>query len=74
MEPDTIDGMSWGSVEEVLDWIEGLSVAEFGHVAFYIDLLAERGALLSEPYTKQLDATDVLDCTRAPDHFPHGLC
>jgi hypothetical protein len=36
--------MSWGSVElenEVRDWIEGLSVAEFGHVAFYIDLLAE---------------------------------
>lgn len=58
MESDTIDGMSWGSVElenEVRDWIEGLSVAEFGHVAFYIDLLAERGALLSEPYTKQLD-------------------
>ena len=50
--------MSWGSVElesEVRDWIEGLSGAEFGHVAFYIDLLAERGALLSEPYAKQLD-------------------
>jgi hypothetical protein len=50
--------MSWGSIElegEVRDWLEGLSGAEFGHVAFYIDLLAERGVLLSEPYTKQLD-------------------
>lgn len=55
MEFDTIDGIPWGSVEEVRDRIEGLSVTEFGHVAFYIDLLAERGALLSEPYTKQLD-------------------
>ena len=55
---DTICGMSWGSIElegEVRDWLEGLSGAEFGHVAFYIDLLAERGVLLSEPYTKQLD-------------------
>jgi len=26
----------------------------FGHVAFYIDLLAERGPLLDEPYTRQL--------------------
>jgi hypothetical protein len=50
--------MSWGSVElepEVGDWLDGLSGAEFGHVAFYVDLLAERGVLLSEPYTKQLD-------------------
>ena len=50
--------MSWGSIElesEVRDWLEGRTAAEFGHVAFYIDLLAERGALLSEPYTKQLD-------------------
>jgi hypothetical protein len=34
---DTIVDMSWGSVElesEVRDWIEGLSGAEFGHVAF----------------------------------------
>ncbi|HAN71632.1 MAG TPA: addiction module toxin RelE [Actinobacteria bacterium] len=50
--------MSWGSVElepEVRDWLQGLSGAEFGHAAFYVDLLAERGVLLSEPYTKQLD-------------------
>lgn len=55
---DTIDGMSWGTVElepEVQDWLESLSGAAFGHVAFYIDLLAERGVLLSEPHTKQLN-------------------
>ena len=40
---------------EVRDWFEGLSGAEFGHAAFYVDLLAERGVLLSEPHTKQLD-------------------
>jgi hypothetical protein len=50
--------MSWGSVElepEVRDWLEGLAGSEFGHAEFYVDLLAERGVLLSEPYTKQLD-------------------
>ncbi len=50
--------MSWGSVElepQVRDWLESLSGADFGHAAFYVDLLAERGVLLSEPYTKQLD-------------------
>ena len=55
---DTIAGMSWGSVElepEVRDWLEGLAGSEFGHAACYVDLLAERGVLLSEPYTKQLD-------------------
>jgi hypothetical protein len=26
-----------------------------GHVAFYIDLLARRGPLLGEPYTRQLE-------------------
>jgi len=51
-ESDTIAGMSWGSVElepEVRDWLQGLSGAEFGHAAFYVDLLADRGLLLSEP-------------------------
>ncbi len=50
--------MSWGSVElepEVWAWLEKLSGAEFGHAAFYVDLLADRGVLLAEPYTKQLD-------------------
>jgi len=50
--------MSWGSVElepEVKEWLEGLTGAQFGHAAFYIDLLSDRGVSLSEPYTKQLD-------------------
>jgi hypothetical protein len=50
--------MSWGTVElepEVRDWLEGLSTAQFATAAFYIDLLAERGPLLWEPYTRQLD-------------------
>jgi hypothetical protein len=34
--------------------LERLSVEDFGHAAFYIDLLAEQGALLGEPYTRQL--------------------
>lgn len=40
---------------EVRDWLEGLPTAAFAHAAFYVDLLAEQGALLGEPYTKQLD-------------------
>lgn len=50
--------MDWGTVElepEVRDWLRGLSENAVNHVAFYIDLLAERGPLLSEPYTRQLD-------------------
>lgn len=50
--------MAWGSVElepEVRDWLEGLSTAHFARAAFYVDLLAGRGPLLGEPYTKQLD-------------------
>lgn len=49
--------MSWGKVElepEVADWVENLPPAEFGRVEFYIDLLAERGPLLAQPYTRQL--------------------
>lgn len=48
---------AWGSVElesEVTRWLEGLSDDDFGQAAFYIDLLAERGVGLHEPYTKQL--------------------
>lgn len=49
--------MQWGSVEaepEVLEWLFGLSDAEFGRAAFYVDLLEEEGVLLGEPYTRQL--------------------
>jgi phage-related protein len=49
--------MPWGSVEleaEVADWIEALLPAEFGRAEFYIDLSAERGPLLDQPYTRQL--------------------
>ena len=49
--------MSWGTVElepEVAHWLEGLTDGAFGHVAFYIDLLGEKGPLLDEPYTRQL--------------------
>jgi hypothetical protein len=50
--------MSWGTVElepEVQEWLEGLTTVQFARVAFYIDLLADEGPLLGEPYTKQLD-------------------
>jgi len=50
--------MSWGTVElepEVRDWLEQLSTAHFATAAFYVDLLAEQGPLLGEPYTRQLD-------------------
>lgn len=48
----------WGEVEsepEVDAWVLSLSPDDFGHVAFYVDLLAEEGANLGEPYTRQLD-------------------
>ncbi|SEG30434.1 Phage derived protein Gp49-like [Thermomonospora echinospora] len=50
--------MSWGTVElepEVREWLERLPTAQFAAAAFYIDLLADQGVLLSEPYTRQLD-------------------
>lgn len=53
----SIHAIPWGTVElepEVEQWLLSLSDEEFGHVAFYVDLLAERGPLLDEPYTKQL--------------------
>ena len=40
---------------EVLEWLEGLPAAQFATVAFYVDLLAEQGPHLGEPYTRQLD-------------------
>jgi len=50
--------MSWGTVElepEVRDWLAQLPTAQFATAAFYVDLLAEQGPLLGEPYTRQLD-------------------
>lgn len=50
--------MPWGTVElepEVRDWLEGLPVERFATAAFHIDLLAEQGTLLGEPYTRQLE-------------------
>ena len=50
--------MAWGTVElepEVQQWLEELTTVQFARVAFYIDLLADEGPLLGEPYTKQLD-------------------
>ena len=50
--------MTWGTVElepEVRDWLEQLPTPLFARAAFYIDLLADQGTLLGEPYTKQLD-------------------
>lgn len=47
----------WGSVyleNEVNAWLIGLSEKDYARVWFYLDLLAARGPLLSEPYTKQL--------------------
>lgn len=49
--------MAWGTIElhpEVANWLIQLPDAEFGHAAFYIDLLEQRGVLLSEPYSRQL--------------------
>jgi hypothetical protein len=54
----SIDAMPWGTVElepEVRSWLEELPTNLFARAAFYVDLLADQGPLLSEPYTKQLD-------------------
>ncbi|MFE3504816.1 type II toxin-antitoxin system RelE/ParE family toxin [Kitasatospora sp. NPDC059160] len=50
--------MTWGEVElepEVRDWIRALSQDDQETVAFYVELLAVRGPLLSEPHSRQLD-------------------
>jgi|SRR5580698_4269563 hypothetical protein len=54
---DTIDGMPWGQVElepEVADWLAKLDDQRWAQALFHLDLLEERGALLGEPYTRQL--------------------
>ena len=43
--------MTWGTVElevEVRTWLESLPTELFARVAFYVDLLAERGPLLDD--------------------------
>jgi phage-related protein len=39
------------------DWLERLPTGQFARAAFYVDLLADQGSLLGEPYTRQLDGT-----------------
>lgn len=54
----SIVAMPWGTVElepAVRDWLDSLSTAQFATAAFYVDLVADRGPLLGEPYTRQLD-------------------
>ena len=49
--------MNWGEVElepEVDDWFDTLDQDDKETAAFYVDLLAERGVLLDEPYKRQL--------------------
>jgi len=54
----SIGAIAWGTVElepEVRDWFESLAASQFATAAFYVDLVADRGPLLGEPYTRQLD-------------------
>ena len=37
------------------DWLEDLPTRAFARAAFYVDLLADKGPLLDDPYTRQLD-------------------
>jgi hypothetical protein len=49
--------IDWGTVEaepEVASWLASLDDREFGHAAFHIDLLQNKGPQLGEPYTRQL--------------------
>ena len=49
--------MAWGEAElepEVVDWLESLDDQRWAQALFHLDLLEERGALLGEPYTRQL--------------------
>ncbi|MFI6882853.1 type II toxin-antitoxin system RelE/ParE family toxin [Streptosporangium canum] len=49
--------MNWGEVElepEVDEWFDTLDQDDQETAPFYVDLLAERGVLLDEPYPRQL--------------------
>jgi hypothetical protein len=83
--------MAWGEAElepEVRDWLEGLDDQRWAQAMFHLDLLEERGALLGEPYTRQLagklrgaavllrraaGADLVLDRAGAEDHHADGV-
>lgn len=55
---DSMSAMGWGLIEaepQVTGWLDSLTDDEFGQVERYIDLLAEQGVHLSEPFTRQLD-------------------
>lgn len=50
--------MGWGTVEiepEVAQWLAALDDKRWAQAMMHLDLLEERGALLGEPYTRQLD-------------------
>ncbi|MEY9936294.1 type II toxin-antitoxin system RelE/ParE family toxin [Streptacidiphilus sp. MAP5-3] len=50
--------MGWGIVEleaEVAEWLASLDDQRWAQALMHLDLLEERGPLLSEPYTRQLD-------------------
>lgn len=49
--------MSWGTIElepEVETWLSELDDGDFGQAERYIDLLADEGVHLAEPFTRQL--------------------
>jgi hypothetical protein len=49
--------MGWGTIElegEVVDWLAQLEDETFGQAERYIDLLAEEGVHLGEPFTRVL--------------------
>jgi hypothetical protein len=53
----SIDAMAWGTIEaepEVTEWLLGLDDEDFGQVERYIDLLADEGVHLAEPFSRQL--------------------
>ncbi len=55
---DSITAMPWGTVDlepEVVSWLHSLTDNQFGQAERYIDLLADQGVHLSEPFTRQLD-------------------
>lgn len=57
MAGHSIGAMCWGTIEledEVVEWLARLEDEAFGQAERYIDLLAEEGVHLGEPFTRQL--------------------